>query len=128
MVWMGHQFRATSYPAETYLERLRTCGLEIARHRVSTFRPGPPAWTTKPNCCCQSLLHAQIWTLAPLLLPALRSASRHWRELTYLWNTRCLSGGRYAFAGMMLVVDATTATTASATVRRMVRLRESLIL
>ena len=42
MVWMGHQFTATSYPAETYLERLLTCGLEIAHHHLSIFRPDFP--------------------------------------------------------------------------------------
>jgi hypothetical protein len=39
---MGHQVKATSYPAETFLERLRACRLEIIHHRLSTFRPEFP--------------------------------------------------------------------------------------
>ncbi|MFJ8695655.1 methyltransferase domain-containing protein [Streptomyces roseolilacinus] len=39
MIWMGHQVTATSYPAATYLEKLRACGLEIARHELTNFRP-----------------------------------------------------------------------------------------
>ncbi|UPZ26405.1 methyltransferase domain-containing protein [Streptomyces sp. LRE541] len=42
MVWMGHQVKATSYPADVYVEKLRGCGLEIAHHAVTTFQPRFP--------------------------------------------------------------------------------------
>ncbi|MEZ7129043.1 methyltransferase domain-containing protein [Nonomuraea sp. AD125B] len=40
--WMGQRVRATSYPAETYLERLRDAGLQIVHHSLSTFHPQYP--------------------------------------------------------------------------------------
>jgi SAM-dependent methyltransferase len=40
--WMGHRIKATSYPTEIYLERLRRVGLEIVHHRLSTFHPDYP--------------------------------------------------------------------------------------
>ncbi|HWR48347.1 MAG TPA: methyltransferase domain-containing protein [Pseudonocardiaceae bacterium] len=40
--WMGHSVKTSSYPAETYLERLRGAGLEIAHHHLSTFQPDYP--------------------------------------------------------------------------------------
>jgi SAM-dependent methyltransferase len=39
---MGHRITATSYPAATYLDRLRAAELEIVHHGLSVFQPDYP--------------------------------------------------------------------------------------
>lgn len=42
IAFLGQPVCAYSYAADTVLEQLRGCGLEIDRHEVSTFRPDVP--------------------------------------------------------------------------------------
>lgn len=42
MTWMGHRFVATSYPADTFRDRLVGNGLRVLHHGLSTFQPDFP--------------------------------------------------------------------------------------
>lgn len=52
IVWMGRRVRATSRPAEVFLERLAAAGLTVLHAQVSEFVPDHPGMGPEPHLFC----------------------------------------------------------------------------